>query len=73
MTEYCVNCGEPREYEVETRPAKGKYRKINYEFVEKVAICKTCGALMYVPELNDANAEAAEAAYKKAVSGREPR
>ena len=70
MIEYCINCCEPREYEVKTRPAKGKYRKINYEFSEQVAICKTCGAEIYVPELNDANAEAAEAAYKKAVNSK---
>lgn len=70
MIEYCINCCEPREYEVKTRPAKGKYRKTNYEFSEQVAICKTCGAEIYVPELNDANAEAAEAAYKKAVNSK---
>lgn len=68
MIGYCVNCCEPREYEVSTRPAKGKYRKIDYEFAEQVAICKTCGSEIYVPELNDANVEAAEAAYKKAVN-----
>ena len=68
MIGYCINCCEPREYEVNTRPAKGKYRKINYEFSEQVAICKTCGAEIYVSALNDANVEAAEAAYKKAVN-----
>lgn len=68
MIGYCINCCESREYKVYTRSAKGKYRKINYEFSEQVAICKTCGAEIYVPELNDANAEAAEAAYKKAVN-----
>lgn len=68
MIGYCINCCESREYEVKTRPAKGKYRKIDYEFAEQVAICKTCGAEIYVPALNDANVEAAEAAYKKAVN-----
>lgn len=68
MIGYCINCCESREYKVNTRPAKGKYRNINYEFAEQVAICKTCGAEIYVPVLNDANVEAAEAAYKKAVN-----
>lgn len=64
--EFCITCGKMREYEVRTFPIKTRHKAVHFEYQVQIPFCKVCGAEMYSAELNDANVDAALAAYERA-------
>ncbi len=65
-TAFCVACGEKEEYDVRTETVKLKYKGVSFVYESQIAACKVCGIEMYIPKLNDANVDAANAAYERA-------
>lgn len=65
-TELCTGCWERQEYDVRTETVKTRHKAVRFEYEEQRAFCKVCGHEVYVAALNDANVEAASAAYKRA-------
>lgn len=53
------------EYTVETVDMKGSIKNETYHYPGKEAHCANCGALLYVPEINDCNLEAIYDGYRK--------
>jgi len=66
-TAFCLNCGCERDYKKVSKRVEIEVREIRFEYVETAAKCIDCGDELYVPELNDENAQAREDAYRKAA------
>jgi len=62
---FCENCRADTECIVEKRQITGTIRGVKYLYFGKEAKCKTCGELVYVPEINDENLKALYAVFKK--------
>ncbi|WP_455544527.1 type II toxin-antitoxin system antitoxin SocA domain-containing protein [Intestinibacter sp.] len=52
---FCEVCLEEREYSVNVKQREKNVRGYDIKYIEKEAICKACGNLMYVAEINDEN------------------
>ena len=65
-TVFCIDCGCKRHYRVTSARTSISVRGIEFSYVEQTAYCAECGAEIYVPEINDENAQAREDAYRKA-------
>lgn len=68
-TAFCTECRDFTEYTVRLSPSLAAVRGtkfIHFVYIRKSAICAKCGKEVYVPEINDENVEAREAAYRKA-------
>ena len=67
-TAFCIWCNEKTPYEVHVN-GKHLIRKngIGFFVKELSAVCTNCGFDVYVPEVNDANVERREKAYKKSM------
>lgn len=63
---FCVACGEHRQYTVNTTRETVTIKGTTFSYLEQSAHCITCGEEVYIPELNDANVQAREDAYRKA-------
>jgi uncharacterized phage-associated protein len=66
-TAYCVECGDKVAYRISTRQDTAVVRGVEFSYVEQLAVCPECGAELYVPEVNDANVQAREDAYRIAA------
>lgn len=66
-TTFCLNCGCVRTFEKSVVRAETEVRGLKFSFIETNAICAECGTPVYVPELNDENAEERKKAYRKAA------
>ncbi len=66
-TVFCIECGVDREYKILTRRTAVEVRGVHFSYLELVAVCEGCGEELYVPEVNDANVQAQEDAYRKAA------
>lgn len=66
-TTFCVNCGHHTEYSLSSRRAENDIRGTHFEYVEIVAKCNECGEEIYMAEVNDANVQAQEDAYRSAA------
>ena len=66
-TAYCVDCGKKVAYRISTRQDTVVVRGVGFSYVEQVAVCPECGAELYVPEVNDANVQTREDAYRIAA------
>lgn len=64
-TVFCMSCGDDREYKVQSHRIEVEVRGIHFSYVELTAVCAICGEELYVPEVNDANVQAQEDAYRK--------
>ena len=67
MTAFCITCDEDVEYTMFAERVETVIRGEKISYVEVAAICPFCGEEIYVPEINDANVQAREDAYRKAM------
>lgn len=65
--ELCFNCGEYVDYKIEEIKDTTEFKGAEFEYVRKVAKCKSCGEEIYVSEINEENLDAMRFAYCKAV------
>lgn len=66
-TAFCVDCGCQSTYTVSIHHRELTIRGTTFSFPEQIAICSGCGGEVYVPALNDQNAQAREDAYRRAA------
>lgn len=69
MTEnlvFCENCRNDVSYTAATVPMVGTIKGIKYHYTGKEAHCIDCGALIFVPEINDYNLKSLYDAYRTA-------
>lgn len=64
---YCINCGEKCPYEIKTAMEEITIRGTTFSYSEQTAFCSVCGEEIYVPEINDLNAQAREDSYRRAL------
>ena len=67
MTAFCTNCGCKRPYTVDSSEQVLSVHGVMFECLETVARCSVCWGMVYVPEINDANARAREEAFEAAA------
>lgn len=67
MTAFCIACGDDVEYTVFAERVETTVRGVKISYVEVAAKCPVCGDEIYVPEINDANVQAREDAYRKVM------
>ena len=65
-TTFCLNCGCNRKFKKITIRSETEVKGVKFSFPETIAICLECETELYVPEINDENAQAREDAYRKA-------
>jgi len=65
---FCIQCGCKTHYLVHTSRIEEEAHGVKFTYPEQIAVCEECGEEVYVPEINDENAQAAEAAYRKAAN-----
>lgn len=63
---FCENCRNDVSYCAATVPMNGTLKGKEYHFTGKEAHCTDCGALVYVPEINDYNLKALYDEYRTA-------
>lgn len=64
---FCIECSRKVTYSVKSERVELNVRGTKFSYVELFAICEECGSEIYLPEINDANVEAREEAYRKAA------
>lgn len=64
--DYCIDCGRFSEYFIREVPDEMTVRGITFSYNELQAVCCTCHAELYVPEVNDWNVDRREAAFFRA-------
>lgn len=67
QTAFCINCGCISKYRSVMEEAEAEVRGVQFSYTEMLAICEKCGEELYVPEINDSNAQAREDAYREAA------
>ena len=67
MTAFCIGCDEEVEYTVFAERVETVVRGVKINYVEVAAKCPICGEEIYSPEINDANVQSREDAYRKAM------
>lgn len=65
-TSFCISCGRRQRYWVKTNPECLVVRGVEFNYAKQIAYCVECGVEVYVPEINDANAQNRENAYRTA-------
>jgi len=65
-TTFCPNCGCQKRYSLSSCKSENEIRGIPFEYVEHTAYCSDCGKELYIAEINDANVQAQEDAYRAA-------
>lgn len=63
---FCIEDGEFQTYAVRAANKTITVRGISFTYLHRAAYCDKCGMEIYVPAVNDANAQAREDAYKSA-------
>lgn len=67
---FCIDCGIRTRYETGIGWDICKIRGATYiSYLRLTARCCVCGNEVYVPEVNDANVQARECAYKRSKYG----
>lgn len=64
---FCTNCDEKKEYVVKAYKREITVKGITFSYVHQTAYCSECGEELYCPQINDANVQAKEDAYRKAA------
>ena len=62
-----TNCDEKKEYVVKAYKREITVKGITFSYVHQTAYCSECGEELYCPQINDANVQAKEDAYRKAA------
>jgi len=63
--EFCGNCREYVKYEIKEVNSKFKMKhKPKVKYKERIAVCKKCGARIYIAEIIDGNLERLKEAIK---------
>lgn len=65
---FCCTCRDFTDYDTSSSPRTITVRGVTFTYPHQSAYCTKCLSEVYVPELNDENVEAKEAAYRKAQS-----
>lgn len=63
---FCEECRNEVEYSISDKWMSGTVKGIEYQYSGKEARCADCGALLYVPEINDLNLQALYDVYREA-------
>ncbi|MCR5457346.1 MAG: hypothetical protein K6F14_04670 [Clostridiales bacterium] len=66
MKVFCEHCRIESECVVYSCELTGTIRGVDYKYKGKEAICKKCGRLVFVPEINDENLDSLYSVYRKA-------
>lgn len=66
-TTFCIDCGCHQPFSVRDSREIITVRGLTFSYVESHAYCCNCGAEVYVPEINDANVNSSEEAYREAA------
>ncbi len=61
---FCEECRSDKEYVITEAPMIGTIKGVEYHYTGREARCSVCGALVYVPEINDFNLEALYDVYR---------
>lgn len=64
---FCTKCGQKVSYSIKTEIIELTIRGVTFNYAEMSANCGNCNQSVYVPEINDANVESREEAYRKAM------
>ena len=68
QTAYCIECNCKQPYSISSTEVTTEVEGIQFSYVMKQAFCAICESPMYIPEINDENVRAQEAAYyQKAI------
>ncbi len=62
---FCISCGTNKPVKMDSLSVEAEVRGVKISYVETRAICPECGKELYLPEVNDKNTQAREAAYRK--------
>ena len=65
---FCTHCGEKTPYNIRIKPRRITVKGVTFDFPEEIAICHKCGKQVYVPDVNDRNAEMRERAYAEELN-----
>lgn len=66
---YCIACGQEQPYATSITAEPCKHKGLSFYAPIVHAHCTVCGEEVYVPEINDANAESRTESYKHALDG----
>ena len=67
LTAFCTQCNCRAPLITCTRYDHRVVRGVNFSYLEKYAVCKNCGAEIYIADLNDHNSKSRKDAYAKAL------
>ena len=56
-TAYCINCNDRTKYITKVCDREITVKGISFKYVHHSAYCSECGQEVYVPDINDQNAE----------------
>lgn len=63
---FCTKCGQEVKYIIKSKIVQSTIKGVLFNYTELSAHCVECGSNIYVPEINDNNAESMEKAYWEA-------
>lgn len=66
---YCIACGQEQPYSTSITAEPCTHKGLSFYAPIVHAHCTVCGEEVYVPEINDANAESRTESYKHALDG----
>lgn len=66
-TGYCIWCGKKMEYFTKLPCVGLEIRGVCFSYVENTPCCISCGAEVYVPEIEDRNSAARKFAFNQAL------
>lgn len=60
---FCHECGQHHTYRIEKKVDQMTVRGRTFKYIETTAYCNVCGHTVYVPAINDMNAQSRDEAY----------
>lgn len=61
---FCEECRNDVQYTLKETELTGTIKGVEYHYIGKEEYCADCGALVYVPEINDYNLKALYDVYR---------
>lgn len=63
---FCIRCGRNQRCNIRRSRTKATIKGVSFQYQETRAFCSVCNHEVYVPELNDENANARDEAFAQA-------
>ncbi len=63
--EYCLNCDNEVEFEIQECTIKTEIKGSSFEYLARIPYCKECGEEIYIAELSDENIRRANERYRE--------